>query len=244
MTIRFALLQARNPGDRARDDELSAFCKQLGVPLSWIRPVDVLSEDPLIASRGADVVLVGGAGEYSVLDDHPAIRRFVAAVAALACDGRPMFASCFGFQALVLGLGGEILADHDNAEVGSYDLELTAEGAGDRLFSGMPQHFVAQLGHKDRAASLPAPLVNLARSTACPYQAVTIPGAPVYATQFHPELDADANRQRFLSYYTEYGRLFGEEEARRKLEAHRDSSAANALMRRFVEDVVGLSLGG
>ncbi|MCB9778076.1 MAG: type 1 glutamine amidotransferase [Alphaproteobacteria bacterium] len=238
-TLHYVLLQARNPGDGAGEDEHRAFAEQLRVPADRVERVDVLHTtlDAGLWDR-ADVVLVGGSGEYSVLDDHPAIRAFVDFVAATGAEGPPMFASCFGFQALVLGLGGEVIRDPAHAEVGSYDLRPTPAGRRDALFGALPDPFVAQLGHQDRATRLPDGLQNLAESVRCPYQAVSMAGRRVYATQFHPELTWSDNKARFARYFDHYGKLFGKEEAVRRLEGHRPGPQANALMRRFVEEIV------
>jgi len=240
--LRFALLQARRAGDSTAADERAAFAARLGVDESSVRCVDVLST-PLGADTvaGVDAVLVGGAGEFSVLDQLQPIQHFIDFLSRVA-DGQhgylPLFASCFGYQALVLGLGGQVAAEPDQAEVGSYDLELTEDGRKDRLFSALPAHFVAQLGHKDRAITLPDCALNLARSARCPFQALTIPGRPVYATQFHPELTWRDNQARFRAYFDHYGQLFGPAEAQRRLDGHRPSPATDALLGRFVDQLV------
>jgi len=234
--LRFVLLQARNETDPARRDEFHSFLARLDVRAEQVRQVDILSERLDDATmRDADVLLVGGSGEYSVLDDHPPIRRFNDYLGEISRSGIPVFASCFGFQALALALGGEVIADDENAEVGTYDLRLTEAGAQDELFAAFPQQFKAQLGHKDRVARLPDGVQSLAESDLCPTQAFRLPGLPVYATQFHAELDWRANKQRFRGYMDTYGKLFGEEEAIRKLLGHEPSPEANALIRRFVE---------
>lgn len=240
--LRYILLQARNPGDPARLDEQAAFAARLEVPGSAIRAVDVLRE-PLGTElfEEADVILVGGSGEYSVLDEVAPIRAFIDFLARAAEEGPPIFASCFGFQALVLGLGGEVVSDEDNAEVGTYWLERTPEAAEDLLFGALPTRFRAQLGHKDRASRLPGTVVGLASSERAPHQALRVAGRPVYATQFHPELTWLDNRGRFERYMDQYGRLFGREEAVRRLESHVPSPEANTLLGRFVDLVV---LGG
>lgn len=237
--LRYILLQARNPGDPARLDEQAAFAARLEVPQEAIRAVDVLREElgPRLFDE-ADVILVGGSGEYSVLDEVDPIRRFVDFLARAAVEGPPVFASCFGFQALVLGLGGEVVADEDNAEVGTYWLERTPEAAADRLFGALPERFRAQLGHKDRASRLPSGVVGLASSERAPFQALRVEGRPVYATQFHPELTWRDNRSRFERYMVQYGRLFGHAEAVRRLESHVPSPEANTLLGRFVDEVV------
>lgn len=237
--LRFALLQVRNAGDPAKADERKAFADRLGVREDQLRSVDALSE--VLDARstdGVDALLVGGSGQYSVLDDDPRIHAFVDYLAKVSHSGLPVFASCFGFQGLVLGLGGEVVCDEDNAEVGTYDLWLTPDGAADPLFSPLGAAFTAQLGHKDQARRMPAGMRNLASSARTAMQALRLDGWPVYGTQFHPELTWQENRGRFLRYMAEYGKLFGDEAAQRQLDSHRPSDAANALLGAFVDQIV------
>jgi len=233
---RYLLVQARRPSDRVRREEHAAFVAQLGVADADVVPLDIL-QTGLDSERLSDVdaMLVGGAGEFSVVDPIAPVERFIASLTAAAERGFPIFASCFGFQALVVGLGGEVIIDEANAEVGTYALERTDAGAADPLFSDLPAVFLAQLGHKDRAIRLPDGVPCLARSELAPYQALRIPGQPVYATQFHPELTWRDNRLRFERYMDDYGRLFGREEAQRRLEDHRPSPEANSLLRGFAD---------
>jgi len=241
----FTLLQARNPSDPARADEHRAFADKLGLSVDRIRAVDVLTE-PLDKQllEGSHALLVGGSGEYSVLDDLPAIRRMIDFLAMAAESGHPMFASCFGFQALAVGLGGSAVHDEANAEVGTYDLRLTDAGTVDPLFGALPPAFKAQLGHKDQVDRLPGCCINLAESDRTAYQAYRVEGRPVYATQFHPELSYLENRARFERYYAEYGRVFGEAAARAQLEGHLPSPEANTLLMRFARAFVPNALNG
>lgn len=240
-TPRFALLQARSPNDIAKHEEHQAFADRLAVPIEDVCAVDIFSVD-LTSSilEPFDALLVGGAGEYSVLDDNTHIKRFIDFLGQCANDGFPLFASCFGFQALVLALGGDVIADEPNAEVGSYVLHPTQQAKEDPVFSTLPDPFVAQLGHKDRASRLPDCVENLAASQRCPFQAIRMTDRPVYATQFHPELTWKDNRLRFQRYMPIYGKLFGEEKALERLNSHRPGPEANTLLRRFAVHVVGL----
>lgn len=235
MDPRFTLLQCRNPDDPVRAEELTCFADRLGVPERNIRPLDILTDPLDSVFDGVDCVLVGGSGDYSVLDPLPQIDRFVGVLVDAVARDFPMFASCFGFQALAKGMGGLIVHDEDNAEVGSYELTTLPGAPEDPLFREVPQTFVAQLGHKDRAETLPASLIPLARSERVSYQAFRVAGAPIYGTQFHPEMTHLDNRRRLERYMHKYGTtLFGPEEAQRRLDSHRPSPHANALLPRFV----------
>jgi GMP synthase (glutamine-hydrolysing) len=233
--MKYILLQARNPNDIAKQEEIKCFAKQLNLPISAIHSVDILNEKySLETLNGFDGLLVGGAGEYSVLDDDPRIKRFISFLGEMTNTEVPTFASCFGFQALVLALGGTIVKDVPNAEVGTYELETTDSSKNDPLFSEIPKSFLAQLGHQDQARVFPSTVEHLARSAATEYQALRVSNKPIYATQFHPELTY-LNKKRFQRYMPIYGKLFGEEEAKVRMASHRPSPHCNMLLQRFQE---------
>lgn len=238
--MRFRLLQARVANDPVRWEERLAFANQLAVPTEAIICHDLLTGDgaiePLI--EGVDAVLVGGSGHFSVLDKDPWIGRFVDTLGGLAERQFPTFASCFGFQALVLALGGEVVHDEAHAEVGTYPITLTPDAALDPLFSSLPPVFAAQLGHKDRATVTPAGAVNLAASARCPVQAIRV-GTNVYATQFHPELTGPNNRFRFQRYLDDYADVFGSDGARDMLARFVPSPEADRLLQGFCTTLLG-----
>ncbi|MGB0640277.1 MAG: glutamine amidotransferase-related protein, partial [Myxococcota bacterium] len=232
-------LQARRQGDRVRNEEHAAFADRLGVENSQVQQVDILEDNLTIdILKDCDAVLVGGAGEFGVVDPIEPVAQMIKFLVAATERTHPIFASCFGFQALVSGLGGEVIEDEDRAEVGTYMLKTTEFASANPVFGGLPQNFKAQLGHKDRAVRLPECVSPMASSELCPYQAFSIPGTPVYATQFHPELTWKDNRLRFERYMEHYGRLFGQEEAQRKLDGHVPSPEANELLDRFVSRIL------
>lgn len=233
---RYRLLQARTAEEPVLAEERAAFAEKLGVPLETILPYDLLEGTASYAdvTEGVDAVLVGGSGKFSIYHDDPWLAPFVETLGELAARQFPTFASCFGFQGLVVALGGRVQRDPLGSEVGSYELTLTDEGRADPLFGALPEPFVAQQGHKDRALDLPSGAVWLARSVRCPYQAIRV-GEVVYATQFHPELSCDDNRLRFQRYFDDYSEVFGAAKAQEMLEAFRPSVDACGLLRRFGE---------
>ncbi len=234
------LLQARNPGDPARAEEVRSFAARCGVDASQITPWSLLDGPPSMAEiRFHDTLMVGGSGEYYVskgdLPHFPLLQdRLLEVVEA----GHPTFASCFGFQCLVVALGGEIVHDADNMEVGTYEITLSGDGRRDELFSHLPPTFNAQLGRKDRAAGPWDGMLALASSERCPVQALRIPGKPIWASQFHPELDRDTNLFRFNRYLEGYASVMDHEELQRTLETFQPSPEANRLLKRFLDLVL------
>lgn len=242
---RFLLLQAREPGDGSARHELECFAESLGVPVEDIQPWDLLQGAPDARSlESVDMLLVGGSGAFSVLDTHHAwLREFMGFLEhTVVGEAFPTFASCFGFQALVVAGGGTVVKDVDNAELGTFDIHLTSAGEADPLVGVYRPNFKGQLGHKDRADRLPAGCVHLAYSDRVPYQAFRIEGAPVFATQFHPELDREGNAYRCRAYASIYSSTGVAAEMQRVIDGLDDSPEASALMPRWVEQVLGAAV--
>lgn len=241
MKIKILLLQARYKQDKARQEERQSFADRAGLDIEQIVPHDLLESPPTLAQiRQFDALMVGGSGSYSVskynLPDQPAVLDVLAEVVEI---GHPTFASCFGFHLMVSALGGRVIYDPECMEVGTYELFLTENGRADELFSFLPASFKAQLGHKDRADLLPAGVLNLASSCNAPYQALRIPGKPIWATQFHPEMTGAENRIRFDRYADEYAAVYSPAELTAVLDRFADSPEADELIPRFLETVFG-----
>jgi GMP synthase (glutamine-hydrolysing) len=189
-----------------REHELLCFASSLGVARKGISVVDMLARVPQRRELdGARAILMGGSGDYSCLDPDPWIGRMTSYVRdEVLPSGVPTFASCFGLQILTLALGGTMIRDPKRREVGSIDVHATPAAAADPLFAGLPPAFVAQAGHTDRAVAAPPDAELLASSAACPVNAFRVKGKPVWATQFHPELDPDAVAKRYMAYMEKY----------------------------------------
>ncbi len=206
MTPPFLLFQARDPGDPMLEQERRCFARTIGVDESEIDTHNVALRPPSSDSvHRHRALLIGGSGDYLVSKRNlPRFDDLLAVFRDIAETGFPTFASCFGFQILVEALGGRVVLDTENAEVGTYEMRLTAEGEADPLVGILPPRFLAQQGHKDRAERLPPEAIHLASSRRSPFQAFRLRGKPVWATQFHPELTFEDNRARFESYRANY----------------------------------------
>ena len=240
-SLRVLLLQAREENDPCLLEERESFAARSGLAVTQIEPWSLLQAAPTLAeARRFDAVLVGGSGDYFVSKNHlPNQDRFFEFLQEVTVTEHPMFASCFGFQCFVQALGGEVVYDPDRTEVGTFDLALTEAGLADEVLGSLPQNFPAQMGRKDRATRLPEDAHHLASSELCPYQALRWLSAPVWATQFHPELDHLTNRQRFENYAAGYQAAMSEEELQASLDSYRPSPHTEQLLPRFFEVVFG-----
>lgn len=211
--MRLLVLQSRFPSDPMLDHERGCFIAATGLETDELHFRNVMGGVPTVDEVVAyDAVILGGSGDFSVAErDQPFFQPMTGLLRGLVDVSFPTFGCCFGFQLLVDAMGGTIIRDPENSELGSHDVELTDEGSGDPLFGQLPQTFIAQMGHFDRAANLPDGIPNLASSRRCAFQALRVPGAPIWATQFHPELDEQGNRDRCVAYIKEFGQIEGYE---------------------------------
>ena len=118
--------------------------------------------------------------------------------------------------------------------LGGVTIKLTADGLQDPLLRGLPESFTAFTGHKEACTVLPSHAVLLASSAACPVHMFRIK-TNLYATQFHPELDAEGLVTR-IDIYRHAG-YFPPESAEMLMEDARRFTATEPMkiLRNFVE---------
>ncbi len=222
-----------------RENEIFCFAKQLECPIENIVPFDLITGCPTHPQiDGVDAVLVGGSGDYSVVTGGTWLPPAMDVFRDLYADGKPTFASCWGFQAFSRALDGVVVTDLDRAEVGTQDFELTAAGKCDPVFGPLGSPFQAQIGHQDIVDQLPRDAVRLCSSAKVQNQAFTIPGKPIYATQFHPELERADLLARLKTYPVYVQRVTGLPMGEFIRSCH-ETPGASKLLRRFVDVVFG-----
>ena len=233
--VRYLLLQVRNADDPMRENELQCFVRSLRTRRERIRVFDLLKGCPTPAElESIDIVLLGGSGHYSATSDDPWIASALDAMRELYELKQPTFASCWGFQAMARALGGRVVNDLSRAEVGTHELRLTPAGADDPVFAPLGATFDGQMGHEDVVDVLPADAVLLASSEKVAHQAYRLRDAPIYCTQFHPELSC-TDLQRRLETYPEYIERIAGLPLERFPEMIRETPETEKLLLRFVE---------
>jgi GMP synthase (glutamine-hydrolysing) len=231
--IRYLLLQTRNANDPMRAQEVRCFARMLECDLSDIDVFDLLASAlPTEQLQSADMILLGGSGQYSAAGESTWLERTFDAMRKIHRVAKPTFASCWGFQAMARALGGRCVNDLPNAEVGTIELTLTAAGRADPLFGELPPVFAAQAGHEDRVVELPPDAVLLASSSRVAEQAFRFTGRPIYCTQFHPELDRAAMLERLVAY-PEYVARIARVPYDDFVQNLRETPEANSLLKRF-----------
>jgi len=118
--------------------------------------------------------------------------------------------------------------------VGGVIVSLTEDGKADPLLEDFPERIEVLLGHKEACDRVPDGATLLITGDACPVQMFRV-GDNVYATQFHPEGDAEGFIVR-IHAYKNHG-YFPPETAESLIEvvSREDTPWPREILRRFVD---------
>ena len=237
----YLLIQVRNPDDPMAPHEVDCFASHLHCAPDRIRTWDLLDGSPTRDDlRHCDIVLFGGSGDYSVVDGGEWLPQAMEAMRLLCEHDKPTFASCWGCQAMARALGGSVCHSPECAEVGTHRLHLTDAGMSDPIFSPLGESFLAQMGHEDIVDPLPDDAVLLATSERTTVQAWTLPGKPIYCTQFHPELNLAQLLDRLRHYPKYIKRITGLNYDAFVEQMCTDTRETDGLLARFASQAMGV----
>ena len=200
--LKILLVSLRDKSDPMAVHELNCFKTALKV-----RHIDCINASSELLTQDLlekDLILFGGSGAYSVLDDISWIKSTLKFLITVVENNTLAWASCFGFQGLALAMGGKVIRDESKQKLGSYEVMLTNEGISDSVFSVLPKKFYAQFGHHDHVTYMPSGLINLAYCDQGAYQAFKVKGANFWGGQFHPELNNALTWERWEHYREHY----------------------------------------
>ncbi|MEM8636421.1 MAG: glutamine amidotransferase [Pseudomonadota bacterium] len=203
----FLILQLR-PETKASDDEFFAILDKGGLEQKETHRIRLDCEaipGDLDLNDYAGVIVGGGPG--CVSDDAEKKtdieRRIEDQVMGLmpeiTANDVPYLGCCYGIGILAHHLGGRVNKDQFSEEVGAVECKLTEDGTADPLLQGLPDRFLAFVGHKEAMQDLPDGCSHLLSSGPCPFQMIRYKNN-VYATQFHPEADGDVFEARIRLY--------------------------------------------
>jgi GMP synthase (glutamine-hydrolysing) len=146
--------------------------------LAWNRPL----ARPLDAYAG--VLVFGGAMHADQDHHHPWLREENLFLQRLLDLHTPVLGICLGAQLLAKATQARVYPAEE-AEIGWYPVELTAESADDPLIGRLPRRFDAFQWHY-YTYDVPAGAVELVRGPTC-NQAFRL-GESAWGVQFHPEV--------------------------------------------------------
>jgi GMP synthase (glutamine-hydrolysing) len=146
---------------------------------SEIVPYDK-AEAAIAAQRPRAVILSGGPASVHETGTPQAPQ-------ALFTSGVPVLGICYGEQAMVAALGGQVEGGHDR-EFGRAELQIIDETP---LFEGLfkeGERAQVWMSHGDRVTRLPPGFRAVGISTGAPFAAIADDSRRLYGLQFHPEV--------------------------------------------------------
>ena len=97
----------------------------------------------------------------------------------------PILGICAGMQFMCEHFGGT-LGPADSPEFSSVDLHISDHGC---LFKGIPDDITVWASHNDEVKTVPKDFIVTASSPSCKVEAVRHVSRPLYAVQYHPEVE-------------------------------------------------------
>jgi len=145
----------------------------------------------------------------------------------------PFLGACSGNGLLGNYLGTRISTKYGEP-VSCVTLKITEAGKQDKLLAGLPEQIDVLLGHKEAVDTTPDGATLLITGSDCPIQMFRV-GENVYATQFHPEGDAEEFILRINTYSNHgYFKPHEADELKRRVSL-KPTPHAQEILRRFVE---------
>ncbi|WP_299532780.1 glutamine amidotransferase [Ulvibacterium sp.] len=203
--MRKMLILQMRPEDEAADSEFQAILRVGGLGLDEVRRVRLEQGIPEIAIDDYSAVIAGGSPFDVSMDPKKKgrIQKNIEVFYDTLFDqvvpaDVPFFGACSGNGLLGQYCGARISGKYSEP-VGSVKITVTEEGANDPLLKGLARTFSALVGHKEACDTIPPGAVLLASSQTCPVQMFRVK-KNIYATQFHPEADANEFILRIKTY--------------------------------------------
>jgi len=239
ITKPFLILQLR-PEDDTSDNEFEAFLKYGCIDVKNVQRIRIEKNGiPKLCLEDYSAIIVGGSPfDISTAEDEKSTIQkkiesdFNYLFDEILTKDFPFLGACSGNGLLGSYLGASISTQYPEP-VGCADIRITEAGKKDYLLKGFPENISVLLGHKEACDTTPDGAALLMTGDACPVQMFRV-GENVYATQFHPEGDAEGFELRIHAY--KHHGYFKADEAVNLITAINQSETpyAQQLLKRFV----------
>lgn len=228
------------PEDETTKSEFEAFLRVGGLAPHEVHRIR-LEEEPIpeIDIHDYSAIIAGGSPfDVSIPEEKKGTvqkrieRFFIELFDQIIPKDFPFLGACSGNGHLGKYCGATISNTYGET-LGVVDVTITDAGTKDPLLKDLPQTFSAFVGHKEACDHTPPGAELLITSTACPIQMFRIK-KNIYATQFHPEADANEFILRIKVY--KYFGYFPPKQAGELIHAIKDLKAPvpHEILRRFI----------
>ncbi len=235
------ILQLR-PEDATSDSEYACFLKYGGLRAEDTCRIRIEKQgipDNLNPDDYSAIIVGGSPFDISTPDDKKSsIQKkietdFNRLLKQVVTRDTPFLGACSGNGLLGNYLGTRISTKYGEP-VSCVTIEITEAGKQDKLLVGLPDKIDVLLGHKEAVDTTPAGATLLVTGSDCPVQMFRI-GENVYATQFHPEGDAEEFCLRINTYRNHGYFQPHEADELKKRVSLKPTPYAQEILRRFVE---------
>lgn len=236
----FLIIQLR-PEDETSNSEFNAILKNAELNSNDVERLRAeISGLPEIDLDKYSGIIVGGSPfDISTPEDEKSDvqkmveRDFKPLLDKVISNDFPFLGVCSGTGQLGNFCGVNITSKYKEP-ISAVDIKLTDDGKKDKLLEGVVGEFRAMVGHKEACDTLPNGAELLASSDTCPVQMFRL-GENVYATQFHPEADAEEFIVRIKAY--KYNGYFKPEDAEELIETvgREKITVPGRILKNFVE---------
>ena len=165
---------------------------KMGLKREDVAVCSIYQGDALLKPEGFRCVIITGSHDM-VTDRSPWMVDLMDWVRDKAYGRIPMLGICFGHQLMAMALGGTADFHPRGVELGTVEVELTAEGRTDPLMAGLPARFYAHATHAQTVSVTPPGTRALAYNSHEQHHALAF-GGKAWGVQFHPEYSADVVR--------------------------------------------------
>jgi GMP synthase (glutamine-hydrolysing) len=235
----FLILQLR-PEDETADNEYRALLRYGALQQEDVERVRVEQAGvPSVAPDDYAGIIVGGSPfdistprEKQSDVQRRVVSGFMELMDTVVTHDIPFLGACSGNGLLGLYCGTSISTKYGEP-VGGVEVSLTEAGTREPLLAQFPDQFRVMVGHKEACDHTPERAELLITGERCPVQMFRIK-QNVFATQFHPEGDADGFKTR-VDVYKHHGYFPAEkaDELKSALDGE-ESPWGNEILRRFV----------
>ena len=235
--LKILFLQVRK--DAMKEHEFLCFDRLMNVPQENFIRVDVFKDDlNLSLLDNVDAVILAGTGHYFEGSGHPdELPGLIDLIKEIYERKIPMLAIGYGHEAVALAFGGEVVQNPKLREIGTIEMERTMEGKDDPIFRHLPDNFYVQIGHNHSVTKPPPGTLDIItnhKKNCC--EVFVFEDCPIYAIQFHPELEHKDVVVRMNFYKKKY---FDQGvELDKVIEQSRETPDANRILNLFIDQVL------
>ena len=228
------------PEDEAANSEYQAFLRVGEIAEPGVDRIRVEQQEGMQLDLNQYSAIIAGGSPFDVsLDDEKKSEEqknvenfFNQLFDQVIPNDIPFLGACSGNGLLGRYCGTPISGKYSE-DIGSSIVKQTESGRTDPLLQDLPEEFEVMVGHKEACDEIPEGSTLLLTSDPCPVQMFRIKNN-IYATQFHPEADADEFIVRIKTY--KHAGYFAPEKADELIEQMKDihTPVPKIILKRFI----------